>query len=331
MIVILSDSEDESTNRVIEWLHHLKKEYMRINPTDEINISKIDFKYKLPNIYFSVNNGNLLQTKDITSHWYRRGHLNIDTLKYNRVKLKDKFLDKLIKQNFLAEIGTIKELFLFILEQLNNKSIGSYYTRDNNKLIHLSIAKSIGLDVPNTIICTNKDEFTQFYSSNNFEIITKPIKNSLSYYELIPPYRGSFATYTNTMKEKDVKKIPNTFAPSMLQKKLDKKFELRIFYLKGDFYTMAIFSQNNEKTAIDYRRYDRKNPNYNVPFDLPQKIKIKITQFMNIIKLNTGSIDMIYTQDCKYYFLEVNPVGQFGIVSYSCNYNLENKIALELV
>lgn len=40
----------------------------------------------------------------------------------------------------------------------------------------------------------------------------------------------------------------------------------------------------------------------------------------------TGSFDFIKCKE-KYYFLEMNPVGQFGNVSDMCNYNIEKDIA----
>lgn len=48
---------------------------------------------------------------------------------------------------------------------------------------------------------------------------------------------------------------------------------------------------------------------------------------MKTIGLDTGSLDFVYSSDKKFYFLEVNPVGQFGMVSRPCNYNLELKVA----
>ena len=48
---------------------------------------------------------------------------------------------------------------------------------------------------------------------------------------------------------------------------------------------------------------------------------------MKLADLDTGSIDMMYSTDGEYYFLEVNPVGQFGMVSYPCNYYIEKEIA----
>jgi hypothetical protein len=40
---------------------------------------------------------------------------------------------------------------------------------------------------------------------------------------------------------------------------------------------------------------------------------------------------LIYAKDSNYYFLEVNPEGQLGMVSLPCNYYLEKKIAKELI
>lgn len=94
---------------------------------------------------------------------------------------------------------------------------------------------------------------------------------------------------------------------------------------------MAIFSQLDEKTKYDYRNYNEEKPNRNVPIRLPEHISKKIVNFINNSNLDTGSIDLIYTHEKEFVFLEVNPVGQFGWVSKNCNYYLEKKIALHLI
>ena len=48
---------------------------------------------------------------------------------------------------------------------------------------------------------------------------------------------------------------------------------------------------------------------------------------MDLLNLDNGSIDIILTPDKEYVFLEVNAVGQFGMVSVPCNYFLEEKFA----
>ena len=61
------------------------------------------------------------------------------------------------------------------------------------------------------------------------------------------------------------------------------------------------------------------------------EIKEKILSFAKYFNLNSGSFDIIKDKKGKYIFLEVNPVGQFGMVSQPCNYNLEQKIAKYLI
>jgi hypothetical protein len=41
-------------------------------------------------------------------------------------------------------------------------------------------------------------------------------------------------------------------------------------------------------------------------------------------------VDLIYTPDGEYVFLEVNPMGQFHWLSENCNYYLEEFIANQL-
>ena len=48
---------------------------------------------------------------------------------------------------------------------------------------------------------------------------------------------------------------------------------------------------------------------------------------MQGLELETGSLDLLVTPDGREVFLEVNPVGQLGMVSHPCNYQLERKIA----
>jgi D-alanine-D-alanine ligase-like ATP-grasp enzyme len=90
---------------------------------------------------------------------------------------------------------------------------------------------------------------------------------------------------------------------------------------------MAIFSQKDKTTTIDFRNYNSEIPNRTVPFILPENIKKGLIELTKKIGINSGSIDMIVTPENDYIFLEVNPVGQFGMTSYPCNYNLEKRIA----
>jgi D-alanine-D-alanine ligase-like ATP-grasp enzyme len=90
---------------------------------------------------------------------------------------------------------------------------------------------------------------------------------------------------------------------------------------------MAIFSQNDPKTQIDFRNYNNENPNRNIPFKLPKKIEKKLKKIIKIKQLDSCSIDLIVTPENEFVFLEINPQGQFEWISYYCNYHIEKKIA----
>ena len=94
---------------------------------------------------------------------------------------------------------------------------------------------------------------------------------------------------------------------------------------------MAIFSQETKETMVDFRKHNNPHKSQrSVPYLLPDDLKTKLTQTMKELGLDTGSIDLIHAKDGNYYFLEVNPIGQFTMTSWPCNYYLEKLIATTL-
>lgn len=53
---------------------------------------------------------------------------------------------------------------------------------------------------------------------------------------------------------------------------------MRIFFWKDVFFPVAIFSQKNIKTEMDFRNYDNDAPNRLVAYTLPKGIKKKTIQ-----------------------------------------------------
>ena len=214
------------------------------------------------------------------------------------------------------------DFFKIMLDQ--KAKIDGIQTRDINKLLQLNIAKKCGLLIPETLITEYGRDARKFLKNKN--VITKSIQVPFSLVDKKNVY--DLMTFNLNPSDLKGKKI---FFLSKIQEKIEKEFELRIFYLNGTFYPMAIFSQNNPKTKLDFRNYDRVNPNRNVPFKLPRLIQNKLRLFMKEINLKSGSIDMIVAKNGAYNFLEVNPVGQYGMVSIPCNYFLDKIICEELI
>jgi ATP-GRASP peptide maturase of grasp-with-spasm system len=193
-------------------------------------------------------------------------------------------------------------------------------------LIALEKARKVGLKTPNSEISSEKDELFNFFNKHDKDCISKGIQDILSFTVKNKGYNYA----TSKINEVDIDEMDESFFPSLLQQNIPKKYELRIFYLRNKFYSMAIFSQNDAQTKIDFRNYNWEKPNRNVPYILPKEIEQKLELFMQSMQLDCGSIDMIVTTKDEYVFLEVNPKGQYGMVSLPCNYHLDKMIVNEL-
>lgn len=332
MHLIISEDGDQSTNEICERFYFSNSAFERIN----IDNHDLKMNSKFSKVYFkleelnkiNVGKTNLSDTDflfDISYHtvWFRRAYLklnNIDVQNYIFPKSK-KLTDSLI-ENKKREHFKLFEYFLGRIK--SEKKLGSFQISALNKLVVLDLASKFKIKIPKTIICNSKKELISFIDSVKDEVIAKSIYEPI----LTNDHKLSeyFTSFTILLNGKNLAKIPNNFAPSLIQERIHKEFEIRSFYINGLFYSMAIFSQKNLKTQVDFRHYDFDIPNRSVPFQLPHLIEKKIHKLFKALGLNTGSVDLIKSQKGEFVFLEINPMGQFGMVSYPCNYQLEKKV-----
>lgn len=302
-VIIITENCDPSANKVMEWLHFYKKSVIRKNnDTDAVNFSII-----ISNTYTSSNFKNIII-------WNRRGYMPILP-----VELKSNLWFNYLKNEQLP--------VLYSIENLNaNTIIGSYKQEvGNNKILNLEIAKKCGFKIPNTIVTNNKDDLLNFIKKDK-KYITKSLYH--------PPNLETekFLYYGSGTIELDIERnFSNNFAQSLVQEYIEKSVEIRVFFIENFFFSMAIFSQNDDKTKIDFRNYNTEMPNRYVPFLLPINILEKTKKFIKIGQHNTGSIDLILTPEGDFVFLEINPMGQYDWVSQYCNYYIDKKIAEILI
>lgn len=326
MILILSTHAETSTDRVIDWLIHYNANFLRLNDNDH-------FSTAYSNIYLSNShstswklkdlNGNDIDLESINTVWFRKWGFFNTTLSSR--KIKEKFADyEGLSGGLMAEYSSYLKLILNKLKGKNwltNPSILEF-----TKLEILIKAKSQGLNIPETLITNSREEASKFMESYD-GIITKSQRDSFE----VRDQDGVFDMFTHIVDQQNLQKLPEFFFPSMIQQMIEKEIEVRVFYILGKCYSMAIYSQQDEKTKVDFRVYNYKLPNRYVPYALPKDIEIKIDSLMTDLQLNCGSLDFIKSRDGKFFFLEINPVGQYGFVSNSCNYNLDKVIAQALI
>lgn len=323
VVLILSEEKDHSTHKVMDWLVSMNENVVRINNEDEVHFydyvfddTKIDFRIR-------VRQEIDLAYSQIKSYWYRRGnfHFPIKKLAYEEVSFSKPLEDFL---NF--ENQKINQLLHRLL--IDKPSIGSIFHNSTNKLYNLLRARDVGLKTPATIITSKKKELIEFFTRHHGAIISKAIGEGIS--EVMTKENASLEGYASTMEWSHLQELPKRFFPTLFQERLEKKWEIRTFYLDGEYYSSAIFSQSDPQTKVDFRRYNTQKENRTPPFKLPTAVNEKLKKFMLATNMNSGVVDMVYTSNGEFYFLEVNPVGQFDQISVPCNYYLEEIIAKKL-
>jgi ATP-GRASP peptide maturase of grasp-with-spasm system len=305
---ILSKELEQSTIDIIDWLLYKNKKFRRLNGSDLYTQNK-----GFVRIDDTGLNIQKVVAESFNSVWYRRWSL------YNSFKKQNK--DDIFRKDIQKEFNGLSS---FVFGEYENKfRVTNYGQTTISKLNFLKEAQKVGLSIPKTIITNDKKQVKSFLTECG-RIITKPI-SEVSFFA----YEGaSYTGYTTEVTREILDKFD--FSMTLFQEYLDKEFEVRSFYLKGEIYSMAIFSQLDTQTTTDFRQYNHHKPNRNVVFSNPQEIDEKIRLLMKILDLETGSLDFVKTKDGRFVVLEVNPIGQFGMVSYPCNYYLEEKIAITI-
>jgi ATP-GRASP peptide maturase of grasp-with-spasm system len=317
-IVIFSENGDSSTLKITQLIFAKNVEVERINTDDEnLQILSLNENHIKVNTSFGIIT---LTPKDF--YWFRRASY------YSFYVLSNLSQELGAREKRIFELQEKKQMYESMIYWILNNcrySCNPFFSVVS-KINVLYKAVQCNLTVPQWLITTSKKDLLCFLNTHH-EIATKtftPLNYTNDEY--------SFKNLTNRIVHTDdLKAIPDTFPETFFQKYIAKKYELRAFYFHGKFYTMAILSQNDNQTEIDFRHYNKKNPNRRIPFILPSPYATKLKNLAKILQLDTGSFDILIDKNDKYYFLEVNPVGQFGMVSTPCNYNIEQHIANKLI
>ncbi|MCW3465790.1 grasp-with-spasm system ATP-grasp peptide maturase [Chitinophaga nivalis] len=324
MILILSRQDDGSTAMVIQWLLAYKKEYLRLNADTHTTTFH----------YFDINkreliveqDGKMINLYDATSLWYRRRGLSMKSVPIDYSLHKKPVIpdDADFHQEHLkTEMSTLLDFIYLNVAQHSKTVLGGYRTSQVNKFEVLQIARDAGLTIPESYIMTRKKDVQNLLEKTHIGLVTKAMGNGVYHFTK----KRGYYSYTEKITPAVLDAMPETFFPSLIQVQVKKKYELRIFYIKGEYYAMAIFSQHDKKTTVDFRKYNLEKPNRQVPYLLPVKVQQQLTTVMDALQLDSGSIDIIVDEHNDYVFLEVNPIGQFGMTSIPCNYYLERRIA----
>ncbi|MDM1555745.1 MULTISPECIES: MvdC/MvdD family ATP grasp protein [Chryseobacterium] len=311
MILCITHSQDFYTiDRFFQHLSSKNIPYFRLN-SDQLNHLR---KISISEYSFEITDeeGNSIHSNDITGVWHRKAWpINVP-----------EELDEEYEQIFRNEYASLRYNLFTQLEHLpwinpyeNEKKI------DGNKMLQLKIAQQNKLTIPPTIFSNDEEKVKAFFDQQcSGKAIAKlhgVARKTMSGQNLIS---------TMIIEQETLDDLSDIiYCPMIFQPYIDKKYELRIMYVDGAFFTGKINNSENADWRVSHEGY------FWETYELPDDVKIKLTSMMKEMGLYTGAIDMIRGKDGIYYFLEINPQGEWGMLQKELGFPIAERIADHLI
>lgn len=237
-----------------------------------------------------------IQLNDIKSVWYRRP--NQFDLDINDTAQKE-----------YAE----KELVMFFKNLYALLPQHAFWMNHPEKLFHarrkldqLGFARSQGIPVPATMVTNRPEKVMDFYNSCDGRIVFKALYNEfLSFGSRVLNVPTTLIGQEHLDKLDTLRKLPGLF-----QAFVNKAYEIRVTIVGTDIFPVKI-SPIGDLDLADWRHpYAGASLRYE-PVRLPREISNFCLSLLQHYGLSFGAVDFVVDKSGTYWFLEINPNGQW--------------------
>jgi glutathione synthase/RimK-type ligase-like ATP-grasp enzyme len=190
------------------------------------------------------------------------------------------------------------------------------------KPFQLSLARTSGLLIPETLITNDPDQIRQAFHKFGGRMIVKPVRTGFVDYG-----EEQHAVYTSRVLKQHLGDVESArICPSIYQPLLEKACDIRVTVVGDRLFVAEIDSQSDPDAAVDWRRTS--NP------DLPHRrgmlsasVAVGILRLTRLLGLTFAAIDLVRTPSGEYVFLEVNPNGQWLWLDDTLNLGITQAVA----
>lgn len=189
-----------------------------------------------------------------------------------------------------------------------------------NKLRQLRIATEIGLQIPRTIVTNSPDRVREFYTSVGGEMVAKLLTT------LSTQMQGSsFFLYTSRVNPDDLLAADALrHSPMVFQQLIPKRREFRVICVGESVFVGALDAAKYADKTVDWRTSTEAQWEIG---SLPDFVVKQLQTMLAHLGLTFGAFDLIETPDGEYIFLEINPVGEWGMLERDLDYPIADTIA----
>jgi glutathione synthase/RimK-type ligase-like ATP-grasp enzyme len=310
-VLLLSNKSDLTSDFIVKKLKERNIDFYRFN-TDELTKSisvSLDFNKESYQL-FDFKTNEIINLKKFSSVYFRRPEMPV------------------IKKEGLTtgQINFLRNEIMFTLEGVYKILRDAYWVSPlysireaENKIYQLIIAKSLGLQIPDSIISNSYEKSKDFFYRNKNKCIIKPIKSGL-----IEDNTKSKVVFTSILEKIPEDKSRLEGCPNFFQNCIEKKGDVRVTMVGEKVFASLIHSQDYNETKIDWRRGEIKLKHTKI--ELPTDLKVKCVSLLKVLKLRYGAIDLVLDKNDRFVFLEINPNGQWAWIEKQTGYEISNEI-----
>lgn len=188
----------------------------------------------------------------------------------------------------------------------------------------IQLAQAAGLEVPRTLLTNDPGAVRAFAAGCPTGLVTKMVSSSV----LVETAAGREPIYTRTVEPEELASLDGLdLCPMLFQERVPKALELRITVVGSRMFVAAIDSSNSVTGRDDWRRDDTLMGSFRPYDDLPEPVQERIFALLDRLGLNFATVDMIYTPEGRYVFLELNTVSFFNFVERSAGLPISGAVA----
>ncbi|MEU4492648.1 ATP-grasp ribosomal peptide maturase [Streptomyces sp. NPDC023998] len=166
------------------------------------------------------------------------------------------------------------------------------------KPAQLAVAQRLGLTVPPTLVTNDPGEAREFITAHG-QVVYKTLRWT--------PYERDGVPVTGWAEPVTAAEIDDSVcvAPHLFQARVDKVADVRVLVVSRHVFAVRI-----DSGLLDWRK-DYSALSYAV-VDLPDRVNKALLAYLDHFGLVSGSFDLALDQAGDYWWLELNPNGQWG-------------------
>jgi len=290
-LVIFTCQPDTHVDLVLSLIPSVK--YVVIDPSSYPNL---DMTYSVL-LEGDINIINKTMLNDVKVVWYRKPYFGEEIGSNYPSIYRDS-----IRNNYESWI----EYYYSIFGEAFWISPRYSISRANSKILQSQVAREIGFAIPRALFTSNLEHARNFITQG-FDTVIKPVYTD--YVNINGKYKTMFTNDVDVEKT-DLSGISKF--PCIIQEKIY-GIDYRVTVVGDKIHMYQIIKKDRYRLNTDWRRFQlNKGLDYNYIEDIPSDLSEKCFKMVRNLGLNYGAFDFIQSVDGSYFFLELNPNGQWA-------------------